>query len=72
MSCASSRCFGLPANSQMIRDTHRKNFEEEGEEGSCVLFAHVFLLKFPLELSIFLHCWQGTGVAIEVEFGIVC
>ena len=29
------------------------------------------LLKFLLELTSFPHCWQGTGVAIEVDFGIV-
>ena len=59
---------GLPTNSRMIQDTHRKQFEEEGEEGSFCSC----LLKFLLELSIFPHCWQGVGVAIEVVFGIIC
>ena len=40
------RALGLPTNSRMTRDTHRKQFEEEGEEGSCELFAHVFSSSF--------------------------
>ena len=36
------RALELPTNSRNIRDTHRKQLEEEGEEASCKLFAHVF------------------------------
>ena len=28
--------------------------------------------QVPFRAQYFPHCWQGTGVAIEVEFGIVC
>ena len=64
------RALGLPTNCRTIRDIHRKQFEEEGERIFRTFCSRH--LNFLLELSNFPYCWQGTGIAVEVEFDTVC